>query len=84
MLKTEAQMLPLRKHVLMIENLPSIMLHIDSFCANVCRFFSIAENHIFSFPSSNLFGGGNKILFLSEKYRSHIRNMPRISKNLRT
>ena len=32
-------MLPFRKHVLMIQNLPSIMLHINILCATVHIFF---------------------------------------------
>ena len=35
-------------------------------------FFSIAKDHAF-FPSSNLFGGDNKILLVNEKCKTHIR-----------
>lgn len=55
-------------------NDPKLTLYDVTYTLCHCTYlFSIAEEDIFSFPSSNLFRGVNNILLVNGKYRIHVR-----------
>lgn len=80
-LETEKQMLPLRKHALTIQNLPSVILHINILCATVHISFLLLKITHFLFLSLIYLEGTIRYNFLIKsmelmpKYLKYYQNL---------